>query len=72
MSVMFLGGTAEDKTVVDICETEILIFKDPVHETLKGLSGVFRPKDIKGNSKRPKGVVIAVSWMSSGWTGIWC
>jgi len=29
------------------------------------------PKDIQGNSKRPKGVVMAVFWMS-GWTGIWC
>jgi hypothetical protein len=30
-----------------------------------------RPKDINGNSKRPKGVVMAVFWMSLEWTGIW-
>ena len=28
------------------------------------------PTEIKGNSKRTKVVVIAVFWMSSGWTGI--
>jgi hypothetical protein len=28
------------------------------------------PNDMKGNSKRPKAVVIAVFCISSGWTGI--
>jgi hypothetical protein len=26
---------------------------------------------MKGNSNRPKGVVMAIFWMSLGWTGIW-
>ena len=30
-----------------------------------------RPKDMKGNSKRPKGMDMAVFWMSSECTGIW-
>jgi hypothetical protein len=30
-----------------------------------------RPKDMKGNWKRPKGVVIAVFYISAGWEGIW-
>jgi hypothetical protein len=30
-----------------------------------------KPKDMKGKSKRPKGVVIAVFWISLGCKGIW-
>jgi hypothetical protein len=33
-------------------------------------AALHRPKDMKGNSNRPKGVVIAVFCISSGWTGI--
>jgi hypothetical protein len=29
-----------------------------------------RPRDMKGNSNRPNGVVVAVFCVSSGWTGI--
>jgi hypothetical protein len=29
-----------------------------------------RPKDMKGNSNRPNGMVIAVFCISLGWTGI--
>ena len=31
----------------------------------------FRPNGILRNSKRPKGVMMAVFLMSEGWTGIW-
>jgi hypothetical protein len=30
-----------------------------------------RLKDMKRNSKRPKGAVMAVFWTSLGWTGTW-
>jgi len=33
-------------------------------------SALRKPKDMNGKSKNAKGVVIAVFWMSSGWTGI--
>jgi len=38
---------------------------------LKVWAAFRRPKDIKGNSKRLKGVVMVAFWMWSGWTGIW-
>ena len=56
--VVFLGRTAKDKDVY-VCKTEIQVFEDLIHETLEGRAALRRPKDIKGNSKRPKGVVIA-------------
>jgi hypothetical protein len=34
-------------------------------------AALLRPKDIKGNSKRPKGVATAVFYISPGFTGIW-
>ena len=66
---MFLGRTAKDKDIIDVSKTEIQIFEDLVHETEVWVA-LRRPKDIKGNSKRRKVVVIAVFWMSAGWTGI--
>ena len=69
--VVFLRGTAEDKDVVYIGKTEIQVFEDLITKHWKVWAAFCRPKDIKGNSKRPKGVVIAVFWMSSGLTGIW-
>ena len=38
--VVFLGGTAKDKDVVKVGETEIQVFEDLIHETLEGLGGV--------------------------------
>jgi len=38
--VVFLGGTAKDKGVVKVGETEIQVFEDLIHETLEGLCGV--------------------------------
>ena len=38
--VVFLGGTAKDRDVVNIGKAEIQVFKDIVHETLEGLGSV--------------------------------
>jgi len=70
MLVMFLGRTSEDKDVVIVSKTEIQVFENLVHKNLEGLGSVSRSKDIKRNSKRLKGLVIAVFWLSSAWTGI--
>jgi len=38
--VVFLGRMAKDKDVIYVCKTEIQVFEDLVHKTLKGLGGV--------------------------------
>ena len=71
MLFVFLGKMAKDKYVVYVYKIEFQDFEDLIHEMLEGLDGLRRPMDKKGNSKSPKGVVIVVLWISSGWTGIW-
>jgi hypothetical protein len=39
--------------------------------SMKRWAAFRRPKDMKGNSNRPKGVVMVVFCMSPRWTGIW-
>jgi hypothetical protein len=38
--VVLFRGTAKDKDIVSIGKTEIQVFKDTVHEMLKGLGGI--------------------------------
>jgi hypothetical protein len=52
--VVFLGGTAEDKDVVYIGETEIQFFEDLIHETLEGLGGVSQAKGLKRDFEKAK------------------
>jgi hypothetical protein len=65
--VVNLGRPGEDEDVVEICNAEVKSPQNVVHEALERLG---KPKDIKGNSNKPNGVVMAVFWMSSGWTDI--
>ncbi len=59
------------RNVINICITEVQTVGNFVYEALKSLSSVFRsPNVIKGNSKSPNGVVMAVLHISSGLTGI--
>jgi hypothetical protein len=62
---------AEDKDIIQIGETEVQDFQDLIMKRCKVWVVFPRPKDMEGNSQRPKGVVIAVCFMSSGWVGIW-
>jgi hypothetical protein len=68
---VFFEWPEEDKDVVQVDETEIESQQNIVHEALKRLGGIGKPKDIKGNSNRPNVVVMAVFCISSGWGGIW-
>jgi hypothetical protein len=67
---VFLVRTAKDKDVVKVGEakTQLRILSMKLWKFWEALR---RSKDIKVNWKRQKVVVIAVFWMSSGWTGIW-
>jgi hypothetical protein len=64
MLVVFVGRKAKDKDVVYVCKAEIEVFEDLIDITLEGWVALRLPKDIKGISKRPVGVVIALFWIS--------
>lgn len=57
--VVLLGRTTEGSYVVQIEETEVQDFHKPVVKCWKVWVAFLKPKDMKGNSKRPKWVVIA-------------
>jgi len=38
--VVFLGGTAKGKDIVNVSKTEIQVFEDLIHETLESLGSV--------------------------------
>jgi hypothetical protein len=61
----------ECKDVAQVGETEVESPRMSSMKRWKVWAAFRRQKDMKGNSKRPKGVVIAVFCISAGWTGIW-
>jgi hypothetical protein len=72
MSLVVLERTGENEDIIYVDEAEVESPQNVVHEALKRLGGVAQAEGHeKGNSNRPKGVVMAVFLMSSGCTGIW-
>ena len=66
--VLHCIGTGKEN--IDACIAEVQPSKFFVDKPLECLCCVLEAKGIRKNSKRPKGVVTAVLWMSPGSTGI--
>ena len=56
----------EDKDVIQVEEAEGKITQNLIHKVLELVTSI---PEAKRNSNIPKGVMIAVLWMSSGETG---
>ena len=62
---------AENQYIVKIDKTKRKLTKDPVHHSLEGLGSVLEAKRGQRNSKRLKGVRLAVFEILAGLIGCW-